>query len=67
MGELQNNVAVAEDTLILKKRTVGLGMDSKKFYTEISFGHPIHDKNFVKVNTRVDSIRNQLTVTFDEN
>ena len=66
VGELRENVAMAQDTLIAKKRTVGLGMESKKFYVEVSFTHPIHDKNFMKVNTRCDSVRNQLTVGFEE-
>jgi len=66
IGEVTENVAIASDTAISKKRTVGLGMDSKKFYVEISFTHPIHDKNFMKVNIRNDSLRNQITVNFNE-
>lgn len=66
VGELRENVAVAQEVLIGKKRTVGLGMESKKFYVEVSFTHPIHDKNFMKANARCDSVRNQLTVAFDE-
>lgn len=42
------------------------GLDSKNFYVEISFSHPIHDKNFLKVNKRATSCRNQLTIAFNE-
>ena len=50
----------------MKKRTVGLGMDARKFYVEVCFSHPIHDRNFVKVNTRSESVRNQLMINFNE-
>lgn len=66
IGELSENVAIIKEGFFRKKNTFGFGMDSKKFYAEVSFTHPIHDKNFLKLNTRADSNRNEITLGFNE-
>ena len=43
------------------------GHESNKFYLEVSFSHPIHDRNFFKASKRMCSSRKELTFNFEEN
>lgn len=65
IGEILNNCAVIEDIPTQEKKGYDLAFDTRLFYLEISFSHPIHDKAFFKINKKTSVTRNEFHIQFN--